>query len=118
MKDLIKTSGRKALANRDCKLCADGSGRLKTPMIKALLKELPGKWKLKGGWQLEKSFKFPDFKKALKFTNRVGKIAEEQGHHPDVFLAYGEVRIQLSTHSAGGLTENDFILAAKINGVK
>ncbi|HEY1662345.1 MAG TPA: 4a-hydroxytetrahydrobiopterin dehydratase [Verrucomicrobiae bacterium] len=77
--------------------------------------------KLDGGWQvaqeqrLEKQFKFPDFRHALEFTNRVGEIAEEQGHHPDLFLTYGEVRIQIWTHKVNGLTESDFILAAKIN---
>ena len=80
--------------------------------------ELPGYWKLKDDQLLEKSFEFPDFKQALDFTNSIGRIAEEQGHHPDIFLTYGEVRVQLSTHSAGGLTENDFILAAKINELK
>ncbi len=114
MKDKTKTP----LADRECKLCEDGEGRLKAPMIKTLMKQLPGKWKLKGGRQLEKSFKFPDFKKALNFTNRVGEIAEEQGHHPDIFLTYGEVRLQLATHSAKGLTENDFIVAAKVNRLK
>jgi 4a-hydroxytetrahydrobiopterin dehydratase len=106
------------LANRECKPCEDGKGRLKAPMVKALLKQLPGKWKLKSNQQLEKTFKFPDFKKALVFTNHVGQIAEKQGHHPDVFLTYGEVRLQLSSHQAKGLTENDFILAAKVNGLK
>jgi len=118
MKDKKKVSTITALANPGRNIGGDGGGRLKAPMIKLLMKQLPGKWKLKSGRQLEKSFKFPDFKKALKFTNRVGAIAEAQGHHPDVFLAYGEVRIQLSTHSARGLTENDFILAAKINRLK
>ena len=118
MKDSTNAPRKMALANLDCKPCETGGGRLKTPVIKALMKQLPGKWKLKGKQQLERSFKFPDFKQALKFTNVVGRIAEKQGHHPDVFLSYGEVRIQLSTHSAGGLTENDFILAAKINGLK
>ena len=80
--------------------------------------ELPGYWKLKDDQLLKKSFEFPDFKQALDFTNSIGRIAEEQGHHPDIFLTYGEVRVQLSTHSAGGLTENDFILAAKINELK
>jgi 4a-hydroxytetrahydrobiopterin dehydratase len=117
MKDIPKTSKKMKLANRECKSCEDGNGRLKAPVVKALMKQLSGKWRLKGG-QLEKSFKFPDFKKALNYTNRIGKVAEEQGHHPDVFLAYGEVRLQLSTHSAKGLTENDFILAAKINQLK
>jgi 4a-hydroxytetrahydrobiopterin dehydratase len=118
MKDITKVSTEKDLASRECKPCEDGQGRLKGPMIKTLLKQLPGKWRLKGAQQLEKSFKFPDFKKALAFTNQVGDIAEAQGHHPDVFLSYGEVRIQLSTHSVGGLTENDFILAAKVNELK
>jgi 4a-hydroxytetrahydrobiopterin dehydratase len=118
MNDQTNALRKMALASRDCKPGGKGGGRLKTPVIKALMKQLPGKWKLKGGRQLESSFKFPDFKKALKFTNRIGEIAEEQGHHPDVFLSYGQVRIQLSTHSAGGLTENDFILAARVNGLK
>jgi len=83
-------------------------------MIKTLLKQLPGEWKVAGNRQLEKRFKFPDFRAALAFTNQVGAIAEEQGHHPDIFLTYGEVRLRISTHSAKGLTENDFILAAKI----
>jgi 4a-hydroxytetrahydrobiopterin dehydratase len=118
MKNITKASKKMALTSRDCVPCENGGGRLKTPVIKMLMKQLPGRWKLKGGRQLEKNFKFPDFKKALGFTNRVGEIAEKQGHHPDVFLSYGEVRIQLSTHSAKGLTENDFILAAKINALK
>ena len=116
MKDKTNAPRKIALADRDCKPCETGGGRLNTPGIKALMKQLPGKWKLKGSQQLESSFKFPDFKQALRFTNWVGRIAEKQGHHPDVFLSYGEVRIQLSTHSAKGLTENDFILAAKLNG--
>jgi len=117
MKNITKASKKMDLANRECKPCEDGTGRLKASMVKTLLKQLPGKWKL-GSRRLEKSFKFPDFKKALRFTNRVGQIAEALGHHPDFFLAYGQVRLQLSTHSAKGLTENDFILAAKVNKLK
>ncbi len=118
MKDITETSADRDLARRACKPCESGEGRLKAPMIKTLMKELPGAWKLKGTQQLEKSFEFPDFKKALAFTNRVGAVAEEQGHHPDIYLTYGEVRLTLSTHSAKGLTENDFILAAKISELK
>ena len=116
--DISGTSGQPGLANRSCKACESGEGRLKPDMIKTLMKELPGDWKLKDNKQIERSFEFPDFQKALDFTNSIGRLAEEQGHHPDIFLTYGEVRIQLSTHSAGGLTENDFILAAKINELK
>ncbi len=118
MKKNTNMSKKIDLADRVCKPCEDGTGRLNAPMARALLKQLPGKWKLKSNRQLEKTFKFPDFKKALGFTNRVGQIAEKQRHHPDIFLAYGEVRLQLSSHQARGLTENDFILAAKVNELK
>jgi 4a-hydroxytetrahydrobiopterin dehydratase len=118
MKSITKFSKAMELAGRNCKPCEDGKGRLKGPAIRSMMKQLSGGWKLKGGRQIEKNFKFPDFKKALKFTNRVGAIAEEQGHHPDILLTYGAVRLQLSTHSAKGLTENDFILAAKVDKLK
>lgn len=101
-------------AGRACQACEGGAGRLGMPQIKTLMKQLPGGWKLTASRQLERRFKFPDFQAALAFTNRVGQIAEEQGHHPDIFLTWGEVRLRISTHSAKGLTENDFILAAKI----
>lgn len=64
---------------------------------------------------LTKQFKFPDFRSALAFVNKVGEIAESEGHHPDITLGWGKVSIMLWTHAAGGLTENDFILAAKID---
>ena len=115
MKDITRVSDETALAQRECLPCESGKGRLKERMIKTLKKQLGGQWKIRGGKQLEKSFKFDDFKQALEFTNQVGAIAESQNHHPDVYLAYGEVRLQLSTHAARGLTENDFILAAKID---
>lgn len=106
------------LASRSCKSCETGEGRLDEGMIKTLLKQLPGGWNAKDGKCLERKFDFPDFQKALDFTNQVGAIAEEQGHHPDIYLTWGKVRLEISTHSAGGLTENDFILAARINALK
>ncbi len=96
------------------KKCIDGATRLRPADIKKLKKQLAGDWKVAKGKLLERKFKFPDFKKALAFTNRVGQLAEKQWHHPDIYLTWGEVRIQLSSHSAGGLTENDFIMAAKL----
>ena len=90
------------------------AARLDAKTINSLAKEISGKWKIKGK-QLERSFKFPDFKKAWDFTNKVGKIAEQQQHHPDIFLTWGEVRLNLSSHQAGGLSENDFIMAARID---
>ena len=64
---------------------------------------------------LARTFRFPDFQKALEFVNRVGAVAEEQGHHPDIHLTWGRVDIETWTHDAGGLTEKDFLLAGKIN---
>lgn len=100
------------LADKNC--IEKGAQRLKPGEIPSLKKQLSG-WKVLKGKLLEKAYEFPDFKKALAFTNKVGNLAEKQGHHPDIYLTYGGVRIQLLTHSAKGLTENDFILAAKID---
>jgi len=80
--------------------------------------------RLRGGWEvvndhhLEKAFAFKNFRDALAFTNKVGDLAEEQGHHPDICLAWGRVKITLWTHKVDGLTESDFILAAKIDRLK
>jgi 4a-hydroxytetrahydrobiopterin dehydratase len=95
-----------------------GTPRLNGVALRKIHRQLGGGWKVVDERRLEKKFKFPDFLKALRFTNRVGKIAEAQGHHPDIFLAYGKVRLQISTHKINGLTESDFILAAKINGLR
>lgn len=65
--------------------------------------------------ELSKTFPFPDFQTALAFVNRLGAVAEEEGHHPDLHLARGRVDVRTSAHDAGGLTENDFILAAKVD---
>ena len=67
------------------------------------------------GHHLVRAFKFPDFKSALAFVDKVGVVAEQQGHHPDIFLAWGKVEITTWTHAVDGLTESDFILAAKID---
>ena len=66
---------------------------------------------------LDRSWSFPDFAEALAFTNRIGALAEVEGHHPDILLAWGKVRVTLWTHKIDGLTESDFILAAKIDGL-
>ena len=73
------------------------------------------RWTVVEEHHITKAFKFPDFRKALDFVNRVGALAEEQGHHPDIFLAWGKVEITIWTHKISGLTESDFILAAKID---
>ena len=80
--------------------------------VDRLFKQLDG-WQIEGGKELRKEYRFPDFRQALDFVNRVGEAAESAGHHPDIYLTWGKVRVTLSTHSIGGLSENDFILAAK-----
>jgi 4a-hydroxytetrahydrobiopterin dehydratase len=76
--------------------------------------QLPG-WQVVDGHHLTRSFQFPDFKTALEFVNRAGAVAEEEGHHPDLLLAWGKVDVKTWTHKIDGLTESDFILAAKID---
>lgn len=103
------------LAKKECKACDGGTPPLIGDALRQFQNQLDGGWNVLNEQRLEKQFKFPDFKQALQFTNRVGEIAEEQGHHPDIFLTYGEVKIQIWTHKISGLTESDFILAAKIS---
>ncbi len=73
-------------------------------------------WKVIDDHHLEKEFPFRNFKEALDFTNRVGAIAEQEGHHPDILLRWGRAKLTVRTHSINGLSENDFILAAKADG--
>jgi 4a-hydroxytetrahydrobiopterin dehydratase len=71
-------------------------------------------WDIIDGKQIEHEFEFKDFKEAMTFVNKVANIAEEEGHHPDIYIFYNKVKIQLSTHAIKGLSENDFIMAVKI----
>ena len=71
-------------------------------------------WEVVDGHHLQKVFKFPDFLTALAFVNRIGAVAEEQGHHPDILLAWGKVEVKLFTHDVGGISDKDYILAAAI----
>ena len=102
------------LADKKCVPCRGGVPPLKGAELNALQKQVPG-WEVMNGHHLKKAFTFPDFQTALDFVNRVGAVAEEQGHHPDIFLAWGKVEITIWTHKIDGLTESDFILAAKID---
>ncbi|HNA61976.1 MAG TPA: 4a-hydroxytetrahydrobiopterin dehydratase [Rhabdochlamydiaceae bacterium] len=85
--------------------------------MQQFFKELKPGWKVVDEHHLEKEYRFADFKSALAFTNRVGVLAEEEGHHPDILLSWGKVVIQLWTHKINGLSESDFILAAKIDAL-
>jgi len=86
---------------------------LKGQELVRLARELGGGWQVVEERQLAKEYKFKDFREALGFTNKVGELAEAQGHHPDIFLAWGKVKLTIWTHKVNGLTESDFVLAAK-----
>ena len=85
--------------------------------IEPLQAQLEG-WTVVGGKRLAKTYRFPDFAQALAFVNRAGAVAEAEGHHPDLYLSWGKVGVELITHAIGGLSENDFILAAKLDEVR
>ncbi len=105
------------LAKKDCIPCKGGVPPLKSDEITKLLEELANNWQVISEHHLKKEFKFPDFRTALNFTNQVAEIAEEQNHHPDIYLAWGKVEITIWTHKIDGLTESDFVLAAKIENI-
>jgi 4a-hydroxytetrahydrobiopterin dehydratase len=104
------------LANKQCVPCKGGTPALKGSELASILQRVP-EWKAVDEHHINRTFTFPDFKQALDFVNRVGAIAEEQGHHPDIYLTWGKVDITLWTHKIDGLTESDFIMAAKIDRV-
>jgi 4a-hydroxytetrahydrobiopterin dehydratase len=106
------------LADKQCVPCAKGAEPLKGEEIEKRAKELDPGWRVVEEHHLEREFKFDDFRQALDFVNEVGELAEEQGHHPDIYLSYGRAKIQLWTHKINGLHENDFIMAAKIDALQ
>jgi len=101
------------LAEEKCPPCDEGGKALAGKELEDLQRELGQDWKVTEGHHLEKLFKFKDFLQALDFTNKIGAVAEKVGHHPDIYLTWGKVRVEIFTHSVNGLTKNDFILAAK-----
>ena len=104
------------LASKSCVPCRGGVPPLAGAELERLLAELgPNGWRAVDGHHLEKEYPFKDFVSALAFVNKVGAEAEAQGHHPDVYLAWGKVRITIWTHKIDGLTESDFVLAARID---
>ncbi len=107
-----------ALAQKECVPCRGGVDRLTGNALEKLAAELPSGWRIVESRQLEKEFNFKNFREALDYTNRVGELAEAQGHHPDIYLAWGKVKLTIWTHKVDGLTESDFILAAKADELK
>ena len=104
------------LSSRQCVPCKGGVPALKGDAIKTLLDQLQG-WQVVNEHHLLKSYRFADFRESLVFVNRVGELAEEQGHHPDICFGWGQAEISIWTHKIDGLTESDFILAAKIDEI-
>jgi 4a-hydroxytetrahydrobiopterin dehydratase len=86
--------------------------------VASLVRELGGGWKVVDEHHLEKEFRFEDFRKALAFTNQVGELAEAQGHHPDIYLSWGKVKLTMWTHKINGLTESDFVFAAEVEALE
>jgi 4a-hydroxytetrahydrobiopterin dehydratase len=105
-----------SLSQKKCVACEGDVRPFNRIEADVLLKQVPG-WSLKDDTHLERAFTFKDFAEALAFVNKVGAIAESEGHHPDITLGWGKVGIELTTHAIKGLSENDFILAAKINDI-
>jgi 4a-hydroxytetrahydrobiopterin dehydratase len=102
------------LASKVCVPCRGGVPRLAGRELESLAHQVP-EWKVIDGHHISRTFTFPDFRQALAFVNRVGELAESEGHHPDIFLAWGKAVVTTWTHKIDGLTESDFILAAKID---
>lgn len=108
--------GASELASKQCIPCRGGVPPLEGEELAQLSSQLPD-WQVIEGRRIERSFKFPNFKSALAFVNRIGELSEQQGHHPDLCFGWGYVNVTIYTHKIKGLTESDFILGAKIDGL-
>jgi len=106
-----------SLSEKHCIPCRGGVPPLAGEELERLRAQLP-EWQVVDGHHLLRTFTFPDFRTALDFVNRAGAIAEEEGHHPDLLLSWGKVEVKTWTHKIDGLTESDFILAAKIEKLR
>lgn len=104
-----------ALTSKRCAPCEAGTPPLTQTEAAGYLKQVP-QWRLQDS-KIVREIKLKDFRQALAFVNRVGEIAEDEGHHPDICVSYNRVTLELSTHAIGGLSENDFIVAAKVNAL-
>ena len=105
------------LKEKKCKPCEGDTPPLRSQQTPHYLKEVHQDWEVLENTKIRRSFKFKNFREALDFANKVGEIAEQEQHHPDLHVYYGKVTIDLSTHAIGGLSENDFIMASKIDHI-
>lgn len=101
------------LADMQCVPCRGGVPPLEGEELDRLAQELGAGWEVVDDHHLRKEYSFPDFRLALDFVNRVGELAEEQDHHPDLYLTWGKARVEIWTHKIDGLTESDFVFAAR-----
>jgi 4a-hydroxytetrahydrobiopterin dehydratase len=101
------------LADNKCVPCRGGVPPMDRAKAEEMLKQLDSGWALNKDGHLERFYTFKDFAQALAFVNKVGTVAEEEGHHPDLYLAWGKCKVELWTHKIHGLTESDFYMAAK-----
>jgi 4a-hydroxytetrahydrobiopterin dehydratase len=108
-------TGRQSLAERHCKPCKGNIPPMKSDDLARYHKELGESWNVIGEHHLEKEFKLKDWQEAVFLTDKIAELADQEDHHPDVVLSYGKVKVSLWTHKIDGLSENDFILAAKID---
>ncbi len=111
------TETKNDLASRRCIPCAGDAKPLTPSQCEPLLAQISG-WEVVDRQHLTKTYKFRNFQTALDFVNRIGAVAEREGHHPDIFLAWGRVRLEIWTHKIGGLSEADFVLAAKADAAQ
>ena len=102
------------LAERECIPCRGGVPSLKSDEIREFSEQLK-EWQVIDEHHLQKAYGFKDFRESLDFVNRVGELAEQQGHHPDICFGWGKAEVSIWTHKVNGLTESDFVLAAKID---
>lgn len=106
-----------SLADKQCVPCRGGVPPLEPATVQELLEQLEQGWVLNADGHIERLYEFKNFAEALDFVNKVGAIAEDEGHHPDLYLAWGRCKVEIWTHKIHGLTESDFYLAAKADRV-
>lgn len=105
------------LGKKKCKPCEGGMPPLDNDEVAEYKKHIKDDWKVEGNKKISKDYSFVNFKHTMDFVNKVAELAEEEGHHPDMHVHYGKVVIELTTHAIGGLSENDFIMAHKIDNL-
>lgn len=106
------------LIKKKCVPCEGNVPPLNEEKINELSKEISPEWKISGNEKIYREFSFVNFRHAMDFVNKVADLAESEGHHPDLHISYSKVGVELSTHAINGLSENDFILAAKIEMIR